>query len=222
MISSLRGAVGRIFDPVAGGLLRMGVTADAVTVAGAFGVVVAALVFFPLGLLWVGALVIGVLAFSDALDGTMARKAGTSGPWGAFLDSTLDRVADGAIFIGLGGYFLVQTEGAVRTWGAIVAAACLVSGFTVSYARARAEGLGFSASVGIAERGERLVAALLTAGIVGFGLPPGVLVVVLGLLAVASVITVLQRMSTVRRQALARAAAMAAEAPTPGRQDLDG
>jgi len=205
MISRLRSVMGRIFDPLAGWLLRRGVPADAVTMVGAAGAVVSALVFFPLGWLWQGALVIGAFALSDALDGTMARKAGTSGPWGAFLDSTLDRIADAAVFIGIGTYFLLREDGALRTWGAVVAVACLVTGFTVSYARARAEGLGLTASVGIAERSERLVVSLVFTGFVGFGMPAVALVVVLALLAAASGITVVQRMATVRRQALALA-----------------
>lgn len=196
-----------LFNPLARVLLRMGVTPDAVTVFGTLGVLVTALWAFPTGHLALGGIVIGLFAFLDSLDGTMARLAGRSGPWGAFLDSTLDRLADAAIFCGLTAYFLAHTEGTVRTVGAVATAACLVLGSLVSYARARAEGLGLSASVGVAERGERLVVTLLAAGLVGFGLPVTVLVGALVLLAVASLVTVGQRMATVRVQTLAVAGA---------------
>ncbi|GAA2528167.1 phosphatidylinositol phosphate synthase [Rarobacter incanus] len=206
MITSLRGVMGRVMTPIARALLKIGVTADAVTITGTIGVVVAALTLLPSGHLFWGAAAIGLFALSDALDGTMARLSGRSGPWGAFLDSTLDRVADGAIFSGIAAYFLLQQEGTLATAGAASAAACIVFGFTVSYARARAEGLGFQAAVGIAERSERLVIALVVTGIVGIGVPVISLVVVLALIAVASIITVGQRMATVRKQAAAAAA----------------
>ena len=205
MLSRLRGVVSRLLAPVARVLLRAGVSPDAVTVLGTVGVVVTALWAFPTGHLAAGAIIIGAFAFLDALDGTMARLAGRSGAWGAFLDSTLDRAADAAIFCGLTAYFLVHHDGDLRTYGVIAALASLVLGNLVSYARARAEGLGMTANVGIAERGERLVVSLLMAGLVGFGLPVETLVVALGLLAVASLVTVGQRMVTVRRQALATA-----------------
>jgi CDP-diacylglycerol--glycerol-3-phosphate 3-phosphatidyltransferase len=88
------------------------------------------------------------------------------------------------------------------TWGAGLALACLVLGAIVPYARARAEGLGMTAQVGIAERADRLAAVLVATALVGVGVPQIVLVVVLGLLAVASFVTVIQRMVVVRRQAV--------------------
>ncbi|GAA2246607.1 CDP-alcohol phosphatidyltransferase family protein [Rarobacter faecitabidus] len=209
MITALRGVIGKAMTPLARALLRIGVSPDAVTIIGTIGTIAAALWLLPTGHLFVGALVIGAFALSDALDGTMARLSGRSGPWGAFLDSTLDRLADGAIFTAIGVYFLVQQEGNIAIVGASLAAACVVFGFTVSYARARAEGLGFQAAVGIAERSERLVISLVVTGFVGIGLPVSVLVVVLGIIAVASLITVGQRMAAVRSQA------KAADADTP-------
>ncbi|HMO12152.1 MAG TPA: CDP-alcohol phosphatidyltransferase family protein [Actinotalea sp.] len=203
MIARLRGVVGRLFDPLAGLLIRLGVSADAVTVAATLGVVVVALWLLPTGHLLAGGIALTVLALGDALDGAVARKAGTTGPWGAFLDSTLDRVADGAIFIGIAAYFWVQLGGTVRSAGVVAALSSLVLGYLVSYARARAESLGFTAAVGIAERGERLVVAITGCYLVGFGLDPWVMVVLLGLLAVASLVTALQRIGTVRRQARA-------------------
>jgi CDP-diacylglycerol--glycerol-3-phosphate 3-phosphatidyltransferase len=197
VLSRLRGAVGRILGPLAGALLRKGVSPDVVTVVGTVGVVVAALWLFPLGYLFGGTLVITFFVLSDLLDGTMARRAGTSGPWGAFLDSTLDRFADGAIFTGLVLWLAGRGDDPL---GAAFGLACLVLGSIVPYARARAEGLGMTANVGIAERGERLLLALTAAGLVGLGVPQVVLTIVLGLLAVASAVTIGQRMATVRRQ----------------------
>lgn len=196
MLNGLRGAMTRLFTPLAAFLLRHGVSPDAVTITGTLAVVVAALALFPTGHLFIGALIIGLCALTDSLDGVMARQAGRSGPWGAFLDSTLDRFADAAIFGGLVLWFVAEDD----RWGLWFALACLVLGSVVPYARARAEGLGMTAHVGIAERADRLVTALVATGFVGLGLPRVVLVVVLGLLAVASAVTVVQRMATVRQQ----------------------
>jgi CDP-diacylglycerol--glycerol-3-phosphate 3-phosphatidyltransferase len=160
-------------------------------------------------------IVIGILTLSDALDGTMARLANRVGPWGAFLDSTLDRVVDGAIFAGMTIWFVRQADPSLSMWGVVAALACLAIGGVVPYARAKAESLGYDANVGIAERGERLVVSLTAAGLVGLGLPQVVLVVVLYLLAAASAVTVVQRMAAVRRQTRAEAAAAGAPAAGP-------
>jgi CDP-diacylglycerol---glycerol-3-phosphate 3-phosphatidyltransferase len=193
-----RTLVGRIFAPVARFLLARGVTANAVTVVGTVGVVLGALVLFPWGQLFWGTMVITLFVFSDVLDGVMARQAGTTGAWGSFLDSTLDRVQDAAVFLGLMLWFF----GAGDFWPAgVAAAASMVLGMLVSYVRAKAESLGFDANTGIAERAERLVVTLVVAGLTGLGLHPWVLAVVLALLAVASAVTVVQRMASVHRQA---------------------
>ncbi len=211
MLSRLRGVVGRLLTPVAKGLLRIGLTPDAVTILGTLGVVVSALWLYPTGHLFVGTLVIWFFAMNDLVDGLMARISGRSGPWGAFLDSTLDRFADGAVFAGLVIWLASQDQ----DLGAAFGLACLVLGGIVPYARARAEGLGMTASVGIAERGDRLTAALTAAGLVGLGVSQVLLTVVLGVLAVASLVTVVQRMLVVRQQvtAVARAAAAASDPP---------
>lgn len=195
-----RAFVRRLLTPLARLLLKMGIGPDAVTVVGTVGVVAGALWFYPRGEFWWGTLVITLFVFSDTLDGTMARLSGRTSPWGAFLDSTLDRLGDGAVFGGLLMYFAGRPDGQVAAW---LALACLVSGFLVSYARARAEGLGFDAKGGIAERADRLVVVLVATGLSGlFGWPDTVLTVVLGLLAAASAVTVGQRIATVRRQAV--------------------
>ena len=195
-----RGFFTALFTPLARWLLRMGVSPDAVTIIGTAGVVVGALVFYPLGQLWWGTLFITAFIFSDVLDGIMARMQAVGGRWGNFLDSTLDRIADGALFAGLAVWFFT---GGANVPIAMAATVCLVLGMVVSYARAKAESLGFTANVGIAERAERLVSVLVVTGFTGLGLPSVVLLVTLSLLALASLITVVQRVVSVRRQALA-------------------
>ena len=192
-----RGATTRLFTPVARALLRAGVSPDAVTVAGTVGVSAAALVLYPMDQLFWGTIVITLFVFSDLVDGIMAREAGASGPWGSFLDTTLDRIQDAAIFLALSwwGFGAGQTPAV-----GVLAGVCLALGMLVSYARAKAESLGLTASGGVAERAERLVLTLVFAGLTGLGLPTVVLTTVLALLAVASLVTVLQRVAAVRRQ----------------------
>lgn len=192
----------RLLTPVATLLLRVGVSPDVVTLVGTLGVAAGALVLYPAGHLLAGTLVITAFVFSDTVDGIMARASGRSSSWGAYLDSTLDRVGDAAVF---GGIVLWYSGGGGDRLTASLALACLALGAVVSYAKARAEGLGMTANVGIAERADRLVAVLVTTGLVGLGLPDVVLTVVLALLALASLVTVVQRMLEVRRQALATA-----------------
>jgi CDP-diacylglycerol---glycerol-3-phosphate 3-phosphatidyltransferase len=193
----------RLLTPAARGLLALGISPDAVTLVGTLGVVVGALAFYPRGSFFWGTVVITLFVFSDTVDGIMARLKGRSSTWGAFLDSTLDRVGDAAVFGGLVLFYATHPGEQWATLMASLALACLVLGQIVSYARARAEGLGMTASVGVAERADRLVAVLLTTGLVGLGLPPVVLSIVLALLAVASLVTVVQRVLVVRRQAFA-------------------
>jgi CDP-diacylglycerol--glycerol-3-phosphate 3-phosphatidyltransferase len=193
----------RLLTPTARALLALGISPDAVTLVGTLGVMVGALAFYPRGSFFWGTVVITVFVFSDTIDGIMARLQGRSSTWGAFLDSTLDRFGDAAVFSGLLLYFALHPEQRWATAFVCLTLACLVLGQIVSYVRARAEGLGMTASVGVAERADRLVAVLVTTGLVGLGLPRVVLLVVLALLAVASLVTVVQRILFVRRQAFA-------------------
>ena len=192
----------KVFTPLARLLLRLGISPDVVTLVGTLGVCGGALAFYPRHSFFWGTIVITAFVFSDTLDGIMARLSGRSGNWGAYLDSTLDRVGDAAIF---GGLVLWYAGDGRDTLMAALALACLILGSVVSYSKARAEGLGMTANVGIAERADRLVAVLAATGLVGLGVPEILLTVVLALLAVASLITVCQRVLTVRRQALSRA-----------------
>ena len=185
-------------------LLKLGVTPDQVTFVGTLGVVFGALWFFPRGQLLTGVLVITAFVFSDLMDGYMARKTGHTSSWGAFLDSTMDRFGDAAIFGGLLLYYIgphATTMLGEPTLYVYVSLACLVLGSVTSYVRARAESLGMTAKVGIAERAERLVLILVATGFNGiFGLPI-LTELALWLLAAASGITVIQRIIVVRQQA---------------------
>ena len=191
---------GVMLAPVVNLFARLGISPDAVTLVGTVGVSAGALVFFPQGMLWEGVLVITAFVFSDLVDGHMARLSGTSSKWGAFLDSTLDRFGDAAIFGGLAMYYVGPGESDRL---AALALYCLVMGSVTSYARARAESLGMEAKGGIAERADRLVAILVMTGLSAIFDVPVLIPVTLGLLAVASTVTVVQRILTVRSQAFA-------------------
>lgn len=189
----------RLLTPAARGLLRVGIGPDTVTMVGTAGVCAGALVFYPQGeFLW-GTLFITAFVFADNFDGIMARMLGRESKWGAFLDSVLDRIADAAIFGALAMWYAGDGDN-LRMTGLLVA--CLALGSVVSYARARAESLGFTARGGIAERADRLLAILVTTGLVGlFSLSDVVLEVVLWLLTAASAWTIYQRVSGVHKQA---------------------
>ena len=195
----VRPALARVVDPVAAALVRAGVSPDAITVLGTLGVVAGALALFPRGQLFAGTMVVTVFVLTDMLDGAMARRMDRRSVFGAWLDSTCDRLADAAVFSGLVLWFVGGGDDALL---AGVALFCLVTGSLVSYAKARAEGLGLRCDVGFAERAERLIIVLVAAGFSGLGvtwaLPVG-----LWALAVASLVTVVQRLLEVRRQAAA-------------------
>lgn len=184
----------RVIEPIARGLLRLGVSPDAVTIAGTVGVVAAAIIFGARGQFVLAALVVAAFALVDTLDGTMARLRGYSTRFGAFLDSTMDRVGDGAVFGAIAFWYVTAGEHPT------VAAAliCLVAAQVISYVKARAQSVGLPCEVGLVERAERLlvvgVGALVTGFGVGWALP-----VALWLLAVLSVATVVQRIVYVWR-----------------------
>jgi CDP-diacylglycerol--glycerol-3-phosphate 3-phosphatidyltransferase len=193
-----RPQINRVVEPVARRLAAIGVTPDALTVVGTIGVAGGALGFYPRGQFFVGTLVITAFVFSDLMDGAVARVRGSSGPWGAFLDSTLDRVGDGAVFGALALWY--AGRGNDETLCA-VALYDLVAGVVTSYSKARAESLGMTANVGIAERSERLIVILVLTGLSGLFGVPDLRAVALWGLAVATTVTVVQRIVEVRRQA---------------------
>jgi CDP-diacylglycerol--glycerol-3-phosphate 3-phosphatidyltransferase len=187
-------AVTRVITPVASIALRMGITPNAVTWTGAIAVVTAALYFYPKGEFFIGTVTICVMALSDLFDGTMARisQKGSS-KWGGFLDSTIDRITDSAILVGLS-IFLIDKEDPL----VLVVMVTVVTGILVPYIRAKAESFGIECSGGIAERAERLMISLAAIGFNGLGVPY-ILAVGMWLLALLGTYTVLQRMLIVKR-----------------------
>ncbi|WP_242423635.1 phosphatidylinositol phosphate synthase, partial [Frankia sp. EI5c] len=145
---------------------------------------------------FVGTLVITLFVFSDLVDGVIARARGISSKWGAFLDSTSDRVGDGAIFGSLVIWYAGDGDSLPLAGAALL---CLVAGSVTSYVKARAEGLGFTCDVGFAERGERLLILLVAAGLYGLGVPY-LLPAALWFLVGATLLTVTQRIVHVHRQ----------------------
>lgn len=186
----------RVRRPIAGGLLRAGVSPNAVTVAGTVGVLAGVVWYGATGGLLAGVIVVALSSYADLLDGEMARMGDRRTTGGAFLDSTLDRLADGAIF-GCLAYRLLL-DGHERAAG--VSMVCLVTAYMVSYSRARAEGLGYRGEFGLATRFVRLKIIGAGALLAGLGVPY-ILEAALWVLAVASTLTVVQRMAYVMRQA---------------------
>jgi CDP-diacylglycerol--glycerol-3-phosphate 3-phosphatidyltransferase len=184
-----------VIDPPARALVKLKISPDVVTLFGTIGASVSALVLIPRGEFIWAIVLIAVFAISDLLDGTMARMTGSSSPWGNFLDATLDRVTDGAIFGALVWWGATQQNYWIVTGGLLA----LVSGQVVSYSKARAEAVGATANVGIAERAERLIVVGVALLLAGLGVPY-VLAIAVWIVGLAGVITVIQRMVEVRRQ----------------------
>lgn len=192
-----RAAYAKLSRPVAKAALRIGLTPDSVTILGTAGTVIAALTLFPTGQLWWGAFSVWFFVLADMLDGAMARERGYSTPFGGVLDATCDRIADGAVFCGLlwwAAFGLHSTHLVVATM------ICLVTSQVISYIKARAEANGLTGDGGIIERPERLIIVLVGAGLSGvpFLHAPWLLDVAMWLLAVASLITLGQRLHSVR------------------------
>jgi CDP-diacylglycerol--glycerol-3-phosphate 3-phosphatidyltransferase len=190
----LKPAVTRVITPVASFALRLGITPNAVTWTGAIAVVSLAMYFYPKGDFFTGTVLICIFALSDLFDGTMARisQKGSS-KWGGFLDSTIDRITDSAILIGVCIYLINKDDPL-----AIVVLVTLVTGMLVPYIRAKAESFNIECSGGIAERTERLIISLAAIGFEGLGIPH-TLSVGMWLLAVLGTYTVIQRMLIVKR-----------------------
>ncbi|NUR50950.1 MAG: CDP-alcohol phosphatidyltransferase family protein [Hamadaea sp.] len=205
---TVKSATVRLFDPLIRALLRVGVTANVVTVIGTLGVGVGALGFATRGHLVAAVVIVTLSALTDVIDGALARAQRKTGKFGALLDSTMDRIADGMVFASLAYFYRDETPTLVAVL------ICLVAGQVVSYVKARAEGLGLDANVGLVERAERLISigvgALLTAAGVGWGLPAA-----LWLLAAGSILTIGQRMVQAARSDRLQAAAQ----PAAGSQD---
>jgi CDP-diacylglycerol--glycerol-3-phosphate 3-phosphatidyltransferase len=190
----IRSAWDRLMKPVGRGLARGGVSPDVVTVSGVVLQVIASALIVDGRLLTAG-LVATAAGLADVADGAVAKARGRSGRWGAFLDSTTDRLSDALMFGAIAWLYGVDPDVPARDepWVAAVALGTLVVSFLVSYAKARAESLGYECNVGIAERAERLI--IVIAGLILDIVP--VALIVLGALAV---VTLIQRIAHVWRQ----------------------
>jgi CDP-diacylglycerol--glycerol-3-phosphate 3-phosphatidyltransferase len=184
-----RASVSRVTDPIGAALVRAGLTPNAMTLIGTAGAIAGALIFFPAGMLLAGTFVVWGFVMLDLLDGAMARAKGSTA-FGAVLDATCDRLVDGALFAAIAWWAFAVAD------NPRVAAAALAQ--VISYVKARAEASGFgdAANGGLVERAERLIIALVGTGLQGLGLPHTV-EVSQWLLAVLSVITLLQRIGAV-------------------------
>ena len=184
-----RALIAYVVNPLARFLLRVGVTPNAVTVAGTVGVLFGSYSGAMGHLIW-GTVIVTSFALTDALDGTMARMRGGTGKFGALLDSSMDRIADAAVF----GAVVYYLAGEGNPYGGMVAALIsLAAGQVVSYVKARAQSLGLDADVGIAERLERLLIVGAGGLLGGAGLEWG-LPAALWVLSALSVVTVFQRL----------------------------
>ncbi|WP_036915397.1 phosphatidylinositol phosphate synthase [Propionimicrobium lymphophilum] len=195
MLEHIRGYWTKLITPVAKMLMKLGITPDMTTWVGAAVSIATSLIFFPNGWLWQGALVVTVFVLADSLDGTMARLTNQASKWGAFLDSTLDRITDGFVFGSLAIYY--ASTGEDLTWFAIGIFA-LIFGQVTSYSKARGESLGYVVKGGLAGRADRLLIGMLGAFLTGIGVEwalPAAFVVLL----VLGIITVGQRMWIVKR-----------------------
>jgi CDP-diacylglycerol--glycerol-3-phosphate 3-phosphatidyltransferase len=190
-----RPKVAKVLAPVVTRLLRAGITADVITVLGTLGAIGGALGLIATGHLFWGAVTVTVFVLLDMLDGALARARGGGSRYGAVLDSTGDRAADAAIFGALVWWFAGAGGNRLLV---LLALLCLVLALLTSYVKARAEGVGLSADVGIVERTERLILVLAGTGFAGLGVPYA-LHVALALLVVGSAVTVAQRLLLVRR-----------------------
>lgn len=186
--------------PLTNWLIRARVTPNAITTVAALVVVVSAIAF---GIGWVrlGGGLLLLSGVMDTLDGDVARAAGQATKFGAFYDSTLDRLGDGVTFIGIATFLLTTTDIRFPVVGAVLCMVAVLASLLVSYARARAEGLGLECKVGVVQRAERILLIGIPSLVVGAG--PGALVLqtIVALLALGSIITVVQRFLYVRRVA---------------------
>lgn len=187
----------RLLDPVAGVLARWGVSPNTLTTVGV-AFTVAAAVAFGFGHIMLGGWVLSATAFFDVLDGRVARRANRATTFGAFYDSSLDRVGDGALMAGLTVFYATSAQfGSVPLM--IVCLVGMVGTFLISYTRARAEALGLDAKVGFLQRPERFVLLSAPQALFGLALGGKVLAAIVIFLAVTAWITAVQRILFVRR-----------------------
>lgn len=196
LLAPLERAFYALIRPVVDLLLRTGVRPNTITTIGTLLVLLSAL-GYGLGWIRVGGALLLLSGVVDTLDGQVARRSGQVTRFGAFYDSTLDRVGDGATFIGIATFLLLADDVAWRIGAVVVCMVAILASLLVSYARARAEGLGLDCKVGIAQRAERIFGLGVASVLVGAGPHALVLEAIVALLAFASIITVIQRFAFV-------------------------
>ncbi|MCP1387193.1 CDP-alcohol phosphatidyltransferase family protein [Corynebacterium sp. TA-R-1] len=204
-----RKPVKKFVEPVAGAMLRLGLTPNVVTLAGTAIAVLLTVVLIPTNHLVSAAILIALFSAFDMVDGTMARLRGGGTAYGATLDASCDRITDGALFAAIA-MWMVYVDGAHPAH----VAACLtvlVLSQVISYIKARGEAGGLKIVGGLVERPERLIVALLGLGLEGFGVPHAVEVSI-WLLVVGSAFTVVQRLMYAHRDPQANVTL----APPPG------
>lgn len=183
------------FTPFAKLLMKLHVTPNMVTMAGTVIVLILSFTLLAQGHLAAGGVSLGVVLFMDSVDGILARMTNTSSNFGAFLDSSLDRISDGAVFGCLLWWAIVGLpDSATRTVSIVAGTVCMVAIGVVPYVRAKAAEFHVEAKIGIAERTDRLIIALVCAGITQWGFPKWLYAVGLVWVAFASCVTVAQRM----------------------------
>ena len=187
-------------NPLVERLIRAGVRPNTITTIGT-GLVLVSAVAYATGHIRIGGALLLLSGVADTLDGQVARGGAMVTRFGAFYDSTLDRVGDGATFIGIGAFLMTAPDVALRAPAVIVCMVAILSSLLVSYARARAEGLGLDCKVGIAQRAERILGLGVASLVFGAGPHALLLEAIVTLLAIASVITVVQRFVYVYRHA---------------------
>lgn len=210
MLEHLRAPFKKLIAPLAKALISIGLTANAVTVIGTIGTIVVAFVTGITGWLFAGAVVLTLLVLADSLDGSIAKLTTGGTQFGAFLDSTLDRIADWALLAGVIVFFILHADwwydisrsspDYISWVGVGAAMVSMMTSFVTSYARARAESVGFEVKNGIATRADRLVIILVGMAITGLTHHGLWLAIDMVLLAVLGVATVFQRVLEARRQ----------------------
>lgn len=210
MLEHLRAPFKRLIEPIAKALIAMGLSANAVTVIGSVGTIVVAIATGITGWLFGGAVVLTLLVLADSLDGSIAMLTTGGTEFGAFLDSTLDRIADWAMLVGVATFFVLHddwwhtgSDGApdyISMIGIAAAVVAMMTSFVTSYARARAESVGYEVKNGVATRADRLVIILVGMAVTGLTRQDLWLAIAMVLLAVLGLVTVFQRIGEARRQ----------------------
>ena len=195
----VKDAVRATLRPIVALAIVLHLTPNTITVIGVL-ITLAASILVGAGWLLLGAAVLTAGSLLDAVDGALARAQGGGTAFGSFLDSTLDRVSEAILYIGVAAWFLFVRED--PAWPVLVTLVALAGSFLVSYSRARAEGIGLTASVGLAPRTERLVLVIAGIAVAGLGYEIG-LIAALGIIAVLTIATLLQRIWHVWRQSQA-------------------